>query len=94
MHISFADTRPSGDYTLVIPAAGAHRPALGERSPGLDGALRRQRFEGETGGIAEHYGDGDGGRRMILVGIGNAAKPAEAAEKLGGAIVARLLTSG
>ncbi len=94
MQISFAASRPAGDYVLVIPAAGANRPALAEHGTALDSALRRQRFEGEAGSTAEHYLDSDGGRRLLVVGIGSQAKPAEAAEKLGGAIVAKLLTSG
>ena len=94
MQISFAETRPTGDYALVIPAMGGNRPALGDRSAALDGALRRQRFDGEAGGTAEHYLDDDGGRRLLLVGLGALGKPADSAEKLGGAIAAKLLTSG
>jgi len=94
MHIRFAPTRPAGDYALVVPAAGSERPALAGLGAGLDAALRRQRFEGETGGAAEQFLGDDNGRRLLVIGIGANAKPAEAAEKLGGTLTARLLTSG
>ena len=92
MQIRFAETRPVGDFALVIPAAGSKRPGLDESDVSLTAALRRQRFEGEAGSTAEHFNT-DGGRRLLVAGIGS-AKPAEAAEKLGGLLVAKLLTSG
>jgi leucyl aminopeptidase len=61
---------------------------LGE---GVEAALRRQRFEGETSSAAEHF---EGGRRILAIGTGDGVTPADAAEKLGGAAVARLLISG
>jgi len=94
MQIRFAQTRPAGDYALVVPAAGTERPALAGLGGTIDAALRRQRFEGEAGGVAEQYLAEDNGRRMLVIGIGANAKPAEAAEKLGGTLTARLLTSG
>ena len=94
MQISFASVRPAGDHALVVPAAGTQRPGLAGLGDGLDGALRRQRFEGEAGGAAEIFLTSDGGRRLLVVGLGANAKPGEAAEKLGGTLVARLLTSG
>ena len=94
MQIRFAQTRPAGDYALVVPAAGAERPALAGLGTSLDAALRRQRFEGEAGGAAEQFLADDNGRRLLVIGIGAAAKPADAAEKLGGTLTARLLTSG
>ncbi|MEO7787848.1 MAG: leucyl aminopeptidase [Sphingomicrobium sp.] len=94
MQIRFAPTRPAGDHALVVPAAGSERPALAGLGAGLDAALRRQRFEGEAGGVAEQYLAEDNGRRLLVIGIGTNAKPAEVAEKLGGALAARLLTSG
>ena len=74
MQIRFADRRPTGDYALVIPAAGANRPGLGERSAALDGALKAQRFDGEAGSTAEHYLDGDNGRRLLVIGLGALGK--------------------
>ena len=94
MQIRFAQSRPAGDYALVVPAAGTERPALTGLGGAIDAALRRQRFEGEAGGVAEQYLAEDNGRRLLVIGIGANAKPAEAAEKLGGTLTARLLTSG
>ena len=98
MQIRFADTRPSGDYALVLPAAGKNRIALdslgGERAK-VDAALSRQRFEGDAGSTAELFIPADGGvRRLVVVGTGDGTSPADSAEKLGGAVPARLLTSG
>ena len=98
MQIRFADTRPTGDFALVLPVAGKNRIALdslgGDRSP-VDAALDRQRFEGESGSSAELYIQADGGvRRLLVVGTGDRKDPVEAADKLGGAISGRLLLSG
>ena len=94
MQIRFASSRPAGDYALVVPAAGTERPGLAGLGQGLDGAFRRQRFEGEAGGAAEQYLADDNGRRLLVIGIGANAKPGDAAEKLGGTLTARLLLSG
>ena len=89
MKISFAATRPDGDYALVLPATGKEGAA-----PASAAVLSRQRFEGEAGSVAEVFLDSEAGRRLLLVGIGKTPKFAEVAEKLGGTLVARLLTSG
>ncbi len=98
MKINFADTRPAGDYALVLPVAGKNRSALdslGDVRTQVEGALNRQRFEGEAGGAAELYVPADAGvRRLLVVGTGEGAASEEGAEKLGGAIVSRLLISG
>jgi leucyl aminopeptidase len=95
MKIEFAATRPSGDFALVIPSAGTSRPGLGSLADRVEAALERQRFEGDSGSAAEVFVDDNGTtRRLLVVGIGTDAKPTEAAEKLGGTAVARLLTSG
>ena len=58
-------------------------------------ALDRQRFEGDVSSASELFIDDQGiARRLLVVGTGGGAKPQEAAEKLGGAAIARLLTSG
>jgi len=95
MQIRFADSRPAGDFALVLPSAGGNRPAvqgLGEARDSVEAALKRSRFEGESGSVVEHFLAGDGGRRLLVIGIDGSA--ADAAEKLGGNAVARLLTSG
>jgi leucyl aminopeptidase len=98
MKISFADTRPAGDYALVLPIAGKNRSALnslGDARTQVEGALNRQRFEGEAGGAAEMFVPaGAGVRRLLVVGTGEGAASEEGAEKLGGTIVSRLLLSG
>ncbi len=97
MQIRFADTRPAGDYALVIPAAGVTRPgldSLGDAKAGIGAALKRCRFEGDFGSVVEHFLASDHGRRLLVVGTGADAKASDAAEKLGGTTTARLLTSG
>src|SRR5690349_10691285 len=97
MHVEFAASRPSGDYALVLPAAGTNRPAaanLGDAAS-VDAMLKRQRFEGDAGSAAEVFVAADGGvRRVLFVGVGGGSTPSEIAEKLGGTAVAKLLTSG
>jgi leucyl aminopeptidase len=93
MQISFADALPAGDeFVLVIPAASPSAPGLARvaNASGLGPVLKRQRFAGEAGSIAEYQGDG---ARMLVVGTGN-EPGASAAERVGGAAVARLMTSG
>jgi leucyl aminopeptidase len=97
MQIRFAATRPSGSHALVLPVAASDRSgygALGESQAAVEAAARLQRFDGEAGGVAETFvaGEGGGARRLLLVGTGTQGE--EAAEKLGGTAVARLITSG
>ena len=98
MKIVFADARPDGDYALVLPVAGKDRSSLGllgASQEAVSGALDRQRFEGEAAGAAEQFVDDRGSqRRVIIVGTGGGSSPHEAAEKLGGTAVSKLLTSG
>ena len=98
MQISFAATRPEGDFALVLPVPGKDRSSLsslGAAERSLATALDRQRFEGEAGSAVEHFLDDKGTyRRVLAVGIGTGAPQHEAAEKLGGTAAARLLTSG
>jgi leucyl aminopeptidase len=94
MQIRFADTRPAGDFALVLPATGNKRPGvqgLGEATGAVEAALKRSRFDGEAGSVVEHFLEGEQGRRLLVIGT---ATGGDAAEKLGGAAVARLLTSG
>ncbi len=101
MKVTFAAQRPEGSYALAIPVRG--EDMLADRLSGLDEAARRlamrsaeaQRFEREVAAVAETFvAEGDQARRLLLVGLG--AKNAGDAlyEKVGGAITAKLLTSG
>ncbi|MEO7602311.1 MAG: leucyl aminopeptidase [Sphingomicrobium sp.] len=94
MKISFADSRPTGDYALVVPVVGGGKDGalkLGEEYSSHSPALARQRFEGEAGSAAEQFA---GDRRILFVGLGKETGKPDVAEKLGGTAVARLLTSG
>jgi leucyl aminopeptidase len=98
MQIRFADTRPQGDYALVIPVAGKDRStlaSLGGSQQAVAAALDRQRFEGEGSSVSEQFIDDSGSiRRLLVLGLGTAVARGEAAEKLGGTAAARLQTSG
>ncbi|HEY7005420.1 MAG TPA: leucyl aminopeptidase [Sphingomicrobium sp.] len=98
MEIRFADSRPTGDYALVLPVAGKDRKglaSLGAAQQAVGATLDRQRFEGEASSVSEQFVDDNGtARRVVVVGIGSGASAEQAAEKLGGAAVARLITSG
>jgi leucyl aminopeptidase len=96
MEIRFADSRPTGDYALILPVAGKERSSLaslGDGRAAVSSALDRQRFEGEPSNVSEQFVDDHGTLRRVLV-IGAGAVTGEAAEKLGGTVSARLLTSG
>jgi leucyl aminopeptidase len=97
MKIRFADARPTGDFALVLPVAGKDRSglaSLGDSQASVSAALDRQRFEGESSASSEQFiADGGTTRRLIVLGTAtNSAR--DAAEKLGGGAVAKLLTSG
>jgi leucyl aminopeptidase len=98
MDIRFAARRPEGDYALVLPVAGKDRSSLaslGSAQQAVATALDRQRFEGDASSAAEQFIDDNGTtRRVLVVGTGAGTPTNEAAEKLGGTAVARLLTSG
>lgn len=98
MKIRFAADRPEGDYALVLPIAGNDRGSLetlGSNRAAVEVALSRQRFEGEESSATEHFISENGSvRRVLLAGTGKGTKPEDAAEKLGGTVAARLLTSG
>ncbi len=97
MKIEFAASRPTGDFALVLPSAGGKRPAvgsLGDKAK-VEAALKRQRFDGESGSVADLLIDDDGvSRRLLVAGTGVGCSPSEGAEKLGGTAVAHLLKSG
>jgi leucyl aminopeptidase len=99
--MSFAGSRPDGAYALAVPVRSEEMVA--DRLDGLDAAARAlavraaeaQRFERESGAIAEAFIE-DGGivRRLLLVGLGGQRDDDALYEKAGGALTARLLTSG
>ncbi|MFS0736336.1 leucyl aminopeptidase [Sphingomonas sp. 1P06PA] len=97
MKVSFADNRPaSGPLALLVAPGGLDAIAGGDGSGVLRAAAAAGRFDGEPGAIVEAWVPADGSaRRTLLVGIGSAGTTRAAAlEKAGGAIAARLLTSG
>ncbi|MGZ8360141.1 MAG: leucyl aminopeptidase family protein, partial [Allosphingosinicella sp.] len=99
--VSFADKRPQGAYALAVPVRS--EDMLHERLAGLDEGARTlaarsaeaQRFEREVGAIAETFvEEGDGVRRLLLVGYGARQDEVAIHERVGGALTAKLLTSG
>ena len=101
MKVSFATQRPSGSFALAIPVAG--EDMLADRLASLDEASRTlaaraaeaQRFEREPAAIAETFvTEGDTARRLLLVGLGGNREDDALYERVGGALAARLLTSG
>jgi leucyl aminopeptidase len=98
MQIRFAESRPAGDYALVLPVAGKGRSSLASLGPAqaaVAATLDRQRFEGDAASVSDQFIDDNGSvRRLLVVGVGVGPSPHETAEKLGGTAVARLLTSG
>jgi len=98
MQIGFADSRPTGDYALVVPVIGKDRSslsAIGASQQAVSAALDHQRFEGEASSASEQFIDDDGSvRRLLVVGTGTGSSPRDSAEKLGGTAASRLQTSG
>jgi leucyl aminopeptidase len=101
MNVRFASARPTGAYALALPVRGDD--LLTDRLASLPEADRTlaaraaesQRFEREPGGIAETFlPEADGVRRLLLVGLGSSRDDSSAWERAGGALTARLLTSG
>ncbi|HEX8126136.1 MAG TPA: leucyl aminopeptidase [Allosphingosinicella sp.] len=101
MKISFASERPSGAYALALPVWS--EDLVADRLAGLDPASRSvaaraaeaQRFEREAASVAETFvAEGEGARRLLLVGLGDRRQDDALFEKVGGALTARLLTSG
>jgi leucyl aminopeptidase len=101
LKVSFAKKRPSGSFALAIPVRG--EDMLADRLAGLDEAGRKlaaraadaQRFEREAATIAETFvEEGDSARRLLLIGLGGKRDDEALYERIGGALTARLLTSG
>jgi leucyl aminopeptidase len=101
MQINFAAPQVDRKGTLVVAASDRDLlPAASGLDQRLGGALKRaaqaSRFKGKPGQIVELLSpSGIQASRVLLIGIGRADKiDGPAAEKVGAAAVARLLTSG
>lgn len=101
MKVTFADTRPAGAYALAVPIWS--EDMLSDRLSSLDAAARElasraaeaQRFEREVATIAETFvAESSGARRLLFVGLGGNKEDGALFERVGGALTARLLTSG
>ena len=101
MKISFASEHPAGAYALAIPVWSEDMVA--DRLAALDPAARAvaaraaeaQRFEREAASIVETFvAEGEGARRLLLVGLGDRRQDEALYEKVGGGLVGKLLTSG
>jgi leucyl aminopeptidase len=101
MKVSFASQRPSGSYALAIPVWS--EDMIADRLSSFDEAARTlaaraadaQRFEREAATIAETFiSEGEGARRLLLIGLGGKRDDEALYERVGGALTARLLTSG
>src|SRR4051812_15656412 len=99
MKISFSAATPAPSEAIALPVEKDSLDRLATAQ--LDGAAlativaaaRASRFEGEAGGVAESFVAIDGGvRRVLLLGVGAGGETDY--ERAGGALTARLLTSG
>ena len=99
MKIVFAQSRPADADVVAYAVKKDDLPALA--LPGVDAAGRAvlaaaatgQRFEGEPGSVAEAYvGEGQGVTRVLLLGVGGGDDASY--ERAGGALTAKLITSG
>lgn len=101
MKISFAASRPEGNYALAIPVWS--EDTIADRLGSLDETSRTlaaraaeaQRFEREAASLAEAFvADGNTTRRLVLVGLGGKRDDEALYERVGGALTAKLLCSG
>ena len=93
MQVTFAPAATDAAI-LVMPVEkdGLARLDLGEAQALAAAAADAQRFTGEAGGSIDLFVPGAPVRRLILLGVGAGDEPDWA--KAGGALVAKLLTSG
>jgi len=109
MQIVFTPAPTAAPALLALPVAkdlagrGAWPGLAGPHQALADAAARAARFDGEAGAIVELFVAGDaaggasegqsgGATRILLLGVGAGDEPGW--EKAGGALVAKLLTSG
>ena len=99
MNVTFAPARPANPSVIAFPVAKAGVAAFAP--DGFDDAARAivaaaaagQRFDGDAGSVAETYvAVGGATARVLLLGVGSGDDAAY--ERAGGALTARLLTSG
>ncbi|MGE0774766.1 MAG: leucyl aminopeptidase [Sphingomonadaceae bacterium] len=99
MKVRFEKVRPGNAAVIALPvsateAAERAASAVSAARSLVDRAIASARFEAEAGTIATFFvSDGDAASQVLLVGVGNEAS-ADACEKAGATLVARLLTSG
>ena len=97
MHIAFRPQAAADAAVLVLPVEkdGLARVRWGGIDAGAqaDAAAKAARFTGDAGAIVELFaGGGDTYRQILLVGVGTGADADW--QKAGGALTAKLLTSG
>ena len=97
MQISFATAASAATLALPVEKDGIDRLATSELAADalqiVVGAARASRFDGEAATIIEAFvPESDGVRRVLLVGVGGGGESDY--ERAGGALTARLLTSG
>ncbi|MDB5714079.1 MAG: leucyl aminopeptidase [Sphingomonadales bacterium] len=96
MRVSFVSARPTSasDLALLVPKDGIAAAVSGhDAAPGLQAAATLSRFDGDAGAVVEYSSVENGApKRVLLAGVG--AGTPEDFEKAGGALCARLLTSG
>ena len=91
MKIEFTATRPADAAVLALTVGKGAVPAVSDADRALvEAAAKGQRFEGEAGSVADVFLPN--GTRLLLLGVGTGDDAAH--ERAGGALVARLLTSG
>ncbi|NNC72126.1 MAG: leucyl aminopeptidase [Sphingomonadaceae bacterium] len=100
MSVTFEASQPSGRYALAIPMRSDSDldPLLGgfdeDAARTVKRAANANDFEGRAGSLSECFvDDGEQTRRVVLVGVGSGSAD-QAIEKAGGAVAAKLMTSG
>ena len=93
MDIQFSPTRPDADtLVLAVPKGGGDALPLAAAATLAAGAAA-SRFTGEAGTGFESFVE-EGGRTLRVLLLGTGAGSAQDMEKAGGALVAKLATSG
>ena len=94
MDIRFSPTRPEAADTLVLAVAKGGLDSLPlAAAPTLSAGAAASRFSGEAGSSFESFAE-EGGRTVRILLLGTGAGGDQDLEKAGGALVAKLATSG